>query len=460
MKMENVLPENYDIFLARPYYHTHLITPVLGIGYIASSLKAQGFKVKIIDGINLGISNEEIAKAIPEKSIVGLTLLSAFLDEARDLINLLKKKNCVTIVGGPHAICLPEHTLEYTGCDYVLIGEGEIVMAELLKEIKKGNFWPDIKGVYHKKSQTITKAPLIENLDSLPFPDWEQMDPRQVKKAPHGGVVKNFPVGVIMTTRGCPYGCTFCASPYIWERKIRYRSPENVLDEMEYLIKNFGVKEIHFEDDNLTLKRSHAEGICRGIIKRGLKISWATPNGIRADFVDRELLLLMKESGYYAATFGVESADPQILINIKKSEKLEAITKAINIASSLGLMTQGFFILGLPGETMETARRTIDYAKNSRLDKAQFLILELLPGSEIYEKYINEQGKKYDSSFRGYTRASLSICELTPEQLKKLQGEAFREFFRSPRRIIKMLRHIRPSQLGFVFKRLKDFIFT
>ena len=447
----------FDIYLVRPSYHTHLITPVLGLGYIASSLKAAGFTAKIIDGVNMGISNEQIVRNIPPKSLVGIMTLSAYFQEAAELAKLLKDKDCVIIVGGPHATCLPKHALENTVCDYVIVGEGEQIVVQLIQSLKKQNEWPDIQGVYHRHSKTVSKAPQINNLDEIPFPDWEQMNPNLILKAPHGGIAKNYPIGVIMTTRGCPFGCTFCASSKIWDNKIRFRSPQNVLDEIEYLIAKFGVKEIHFEDDNLTLTRSHIEEICRGIIERNLKISWATPNGIRADKIDRELLTLMKKSGCYAVAFGIESANPEILHNIKKSESIETITQAIDIAHELGLITQGFFIFGLPGETLGSARHTINYANQSKLDKAQFLILEILPGSEIYNHYATGHQEKYDDSFKGYNECTVSICELTPQQLKELQTTAFRTFFFNPSRIMTMLSNLRLSQLKFVFMRIKDF---
>ncbi|MFZ2658258.1 MAG: radical SAM protein [Victivallales bacterium] len=450
----------YDIYLIRPNYKTHLITPILGIGYLSSYLKSKGYKPKIIDGVNLNIDNSEIAEMIPAGSIVGISILSAYFNEAKNLSDILKRKKCLVIAGGPHVTCLPQYTFENCNCDYVVVGEGELVLCKLLESIHQNNNYPEIQGLYHKLSKQITKSEHIYNLDMLPFPDWEQMNPNYIRKAPHGAVAKHFPVGVITTTRGCPYQCTFCASPVIWDKKIRFRSPENVLDEIEYLVKSFGVKEIHFEDDNLTLKREHVEKISKGIIERGIKISWATPNGIRADKVDRDLLQLMKQSGCYSVAFGIESANTQVLKLAKKSESIDDITKAIDIASSLRLITQGFFIYGLPGETSESAHETMNYAVNSNLDKAQFLILDILPGTEIWRTSKKGIVKETDFDHDSFSECSLSVCRLTPDELKAMQSKSFIRFFFSRKRIIKILFLIKFSQITFILQRILEFVST
>ncbi|OGX15648.1 MAG: hypothetical protein A2166_02640, partial [Omnitrophica WOR_2 bacterium RBG_13_41_10] len=373
------------IVLARPNYNSHLITPPLGLGYLVAYLESKGRQVKIIDGLNLGYSNDLIVDHCKDAEIVGIYCLSAYFFEVIDLTKRLKEKNKIVIIGGPHASVLPELTLKETGADFIVVGEGEVTLLELISAIENNASSEAIPGVFSLKTKNFIKREFIQDLDTLPYPDWKQLDPRRYKKAPHGGLVKKFPVAPIITTRGCPYECTFCASPKLWERSIRYRSPENIVSEIVYLVKNFGVKEIHFEDDNLTLKKEHAEKICRLLIEAKLKISWAAPNGIRADTVTEELLDLMKKSGCYFLAFGIESGNQGILNKIRKKTKLETIEKAISIANKKGIVTQGFFIFGLPGETKDSIRETIDFAKRIKLDKAQFLLLDVLPGSQLWE---------------------------------------------------------------------------
>lgn len=349
------------IALVRPKYKTHLITPPLGIGYISSYLKSKDWDVKIIDGLNLNLDNNQIVERCRDCQVVGISCLTDFYNETIDLSKKLKASGKIVVLGNVHPSVLPEDSLRDTGADYVIVGEGEISFEQLLQNLKEQKKEP-IPGVCFLGQKNFQPRELNYQLDDLPFPDWENMDPRTYCKAPHGALIKNFPVAPVVTTRGCPYTCKFCASPKFWGGKLRFRSPENVITEIEYLVNNFGVKEIHFEDDNMTFDRDHVIKICNLILERKIKISWATPNGIRADRVDMDLLKLMKKSGCYYVVFGIESGNQEILNNINKNETLDDVEKAVNMASKIGLLTQGFFILGLPGETEETVKNSIDFA--------------------------------------------------------------------------------------------------
>jgi len=371
---------------------------------------------------------------------------------------MLKETGLRVIIGGVHPTFLPQETLAESGCDYVVLGEGEIALLKLLQN----NFQSDsIAGVYSIKDfedskPVIKKGKKIENLDDIPFPDWEQLNPNLYPKAPHGAIVKNFPVAPVITTRGCPYECTFCASPSFYDRKIRFRSPENVIQEIKYLVDQFGIREIHFEDDNLTIRRGHIDKICELIITTGIEISWACPNGIRADKVDADLISKMKESGCYYFAYGVESADQQILSNIKKQVKIETIEKSIDLASKAGISCQGFFIFGLPGETEETLNKSIHFAKRSKLARAQFLILDVLPGSELWDTLKGKFVPNWDK--KSYKEPEWLPGELTDKLLMNAQSKAFREFyFKSPLRFLKLALSIKPSQIRFLIHRLLDY---
>lgn len=443
------------VALTRPNYHSHLITPQLGIGYISSYLKSKGVESFIVDGLNHGLDNPEIVRRCAEADVVGINCLSDYYPAVADLSRELKAAGKTVVIGGAHASVLPEDTLEGTGADYVVVGEGEEAMYELVSAIEAGEDGGKVPGVMAAGGKGAGPREFIKDLDTLPFPDWDEMDPRTYKKAPHGGFVKRFPVAPVTSTRGCPYTCTFCASPKVWGRRIRYRSPENVVDEIEYLVNNFGVREIHFEDDNLTLKRSHVEGICELILERNIKVSWATPNGIRVDTITPELLKLMKRSGCYFIAFGIESGNESILRNINKETDLATITRAVHMAHREGMLTQGFFIFGLPGETEQTIQTTVDYAKSIPLDKAQFLILDVLPGSKIW----SDVKDKFTSDFstRSYQQATWVPEGLTAEALQNAPSKAFKSFFLRPRQVFTMLRYIKPSQFNFVVRRMADF---
>lgn len=309
----------HKIVLIRPNYYSHLITPPLGIGYMSGYLKNNGLDVEIIDGLNLNYSVKETVDQCHGAVLVGISCMSAYFSAVKELSKELKKRAFKVVIGGPHATALPDLTLQETQADYVAVGEGELSLLQLAQCTLNNDSCENIPGIFSNNNKKLRlKRPLIKELDSLPYPDWKSIDPRIYKKAPHGGLVKSFPVAPLTSTRGCPFECTFCASPVLWNRTIRYRSPENVVDEIEYLVKEFNVREVHFEDDNLTLKKEHIEGICNLILKRKIKINWATPNGVRVDTLDLELLKLMKKSGCYFIAFGIESGNQGILDQAKK----------------------------------------------------------------------------------------------------------------------------------------------
>lgn len=443
------------IALIRPYYHTHLITPQLGLGYLSSYLRSKDISTTIIDGLNEELPLARIAERCKDYKVVGITCLTDYFQEVVWLSRLLKNQNQTVIVGGPHATALPRMTLEDTGADYVIVGEGEETLYELLKFIEDGHQICRVPGVVAAGNDFFVSRNLIENIDDIPFPDWELMDPRGYQKAPHGAFIKQFPVAPIISTRGCPFSCTFCASPLIWGKKIRFRSPENIVDEIEYLVAKFGVREIHFEDDNLTLKRSHITAVCEQILARNIRISWAAPNGVRADTLDRELLTLMQKSGCYFLAFGLESGSQNILNNVRKDVELETLRNAISQAGELGIITQGFFIFGLPGETEATIKETINFSKNSNLDRAQFLLLDVLPGSQLWTDLKGE----FDVNFnrRSYQEVMWTPPGVDREVLSQAPVKAFRSFFFRPKQFFKLIRYMRPSQIKFIIRRVKDF---
>lgn len=434
-----------NIALLRPNYHSHLITPPLGIGYLSSFLKSKNHNVRIIDGLNLELSNEHIADLCSDVHVACISILSSYLIQAADLSRRLKRAGKIVVIGGPHVTALPEDALVKTGADYAICGEGEMALADLIDDINCS-----------RRGDSVRKADLIPDLDVLPFPDWRGMDPRTYKKAPHGGLIKNFPVAPVTTSRGCPYECTFCASPALWGREIRFRSAHNTVDEITMLAKYFNVKEVHFEDDNLTLKKEHISKICELLIERRLGIGWATPNGVRADSLDREMLKLMKRSGCYYVAFGVESANAQILKNIKKRASLESIQRAVTLANQEGIITQGFFIFGLPGETTKTIRETIDFAKKSGLKRAQFLILDVLPGSELWEELKGVMSVDHIKG-RSYQDVTWLPQGLKKEDLINAQSSAFKEFFFRPAQLFSLLRFFKISQIPFIVKRVSDY---
>lgn len=446
------------IVLIVPNFDTYVICPQLGVMYLSSYLKKHGYEVKIIDALRDNLSYEQILNIVEKENPTGIGIhcLSSFVKQVRDLTKLLKNKNYKVFIGGVHPTFSPYTTLEETGADFVICGEGEIPLLKLADNNFINN---SIQGVYSlsdlrdndtlQDGSPILKGEIIENLDEIPFPDWEQCPPNSYPHAPHAISAKNFPIGIVTTSRGCPFRCTFCSSHNFY-KGVRFRSVENVIAEIKYLKENFHIKELQFIDDNLTLKRDYAIEICNRIIEEKINIDWSPINGIRADAFDEELAIKMKESGCYLVDFGIEAVNSQILKNIKKGETIETITKAIECSNKVGLTTIGNFIFGLPGDTKETIEEAINYAVNSKLDRAGFFALNVLPGSDIANE-LKKQGKEIKVSAL-FSTPSVLVSELSAEEIQKLIQKAYWKFYFRPRIMFDMIKSIPPRQYKYLFK--------
>ena len=440
------------ILLVNPNYRTvykyvekeaTMIQPPLGLAYIAAVLRENSFDTRILDlaalDLDLEGAKNEISNIKP--NIIGITATTNTIGEAYKIAEAVKSKNNVVVVGGPHTSILPEKTLkECKFIDIVVMGEGEYTMLE----IASGNSLKNIGGIAYRVKENIfvnkKRAPILD-LDKLPFPAWDLLP---IDKYWSPGVRK-YPFATIVTSRGCPYGCNFCVNYTVHGKKFRARSPENVVAEIDMLVKTYAIRELNILDDNFTLDPERVEAICNELIGRNYDLIWKTGNGIRADRVDRGLLERMKNAGCYLVAFGIESGDAKILKIINKGETLEQIENAIRWSKDVGLVTEGFFMLGNEGENEDTIRATIDFAKRLDLDIAQFQVYIPLPGSSYYEKIKNE-GEIFAKSwadFNAFGKPVFRHGELTPELMERMQKIAYREYYFRPRMILKKLREIR-----------------
>jgi radical SAM superfamily enzyme YgiQ (UPF0313 family) len=465
--MEEKLCMDKQIALIRPNYVSNYISPQLGLGYLSSWLKKHyssrvlgGGGVIIIDALKENLPNSAILEIMNKRgiNIAGITCLSFYYSEVVELSRFLKKHGVKVVIGGVHPTFMPYQTLVDSRADYVVCGEGEIALLKLLESDMDGS--ENIQGVYSlnnlKDSATFCqKAEIVHNLDDLPYPDWEQMKPGDFPMAPHGVIVNKFPIGAIMSSRGCPHLCKFCSSPNFYQKKVRFRSPENVLDEMLYLKEKFGVKEFQFSDDNLTMYRAHIEKICNLMLEKGINTVWSCPNGIRADAIDDELIKLMHKTGCYYTGLGIESANNHILHNINKKESIETIKNAIDIITRNGVECGGFFIFGLPGETKMTLENTINFALQNNLSRAAFTFLSISPGCEFWD----EMEKKVEAPFsnKKFHEADYIPEGLTKDYLCKAVSTAHRRFYFRPKIIFKLIKYFKFSQLKYLFHRFMDY---
>ncbi|MDD5650162.1 MAG: radical SAM protein, partial [Candidatus Nanoarchaeia archaeon] len=339
----------------------------MGLLYLAAILKKNNIDVEILDAEGENLEVKEVIQKIKEikPNLIGLTAATAAISKTILLATKIKEelKDIKVIIGGPHVTALPKETLENTIFDLGMIGEAEYTFLELVQALRDGKEYKKIKSlVYRDKNNKVVINPrreLIENLDELPLPAWELLKDFNIY-TPQLTAYRKKPVGTIISSRGCPFQCIFC-DRNIFGNKFRARSAKNVLEEVDYLIKNYKVKEIKFIDDTFTINKQRVLDICKLLMERKYNLIWSC--SIRADTVDKELLTTMKKAGCWFVSLGVESGNEKVLRDIKKNLTKDQIRNACKLAKEAGLKTRGFFIIGHPTDTKETIRETIDFAK-------------------------------------------------------------------------------------------------
>lgn len=294
------------------------------------------------------------------------------------------------VFGGPHATYLPYETLVKQCVDIVICGEGEGALVELAQRLEKGETLDGVKGVLYKDNDGQIKdngsRPLIDDLDSILFPAYQLMDMEQYYPSVNSKFT-NKGFASIITSRGCPHRCTFC-SHKMFGSKIRFRSVKNVVDEIELLTRKYRIGEFIFLDDTFTVDAKRVMAICDMISNRGLNITWTC--NFRANNASVELYSIMRRAGCNGIHIGVESASQVVLNTMKKDISLEQIRNAVRLAKKhIGHVVCGF-IFGMPGDTMERAKRTIEFAKELNPDYATFTIATPIPGSELFEEALKK----------------------------------------------------------------------
>jgi anaerobic magnesium-protoporphyrin IX monomethyl ester cyclase len=430
----------------------------LDIAYVAALLEKQ-HKVHIIDAPNegwrileeidgtkyrQGLTNKEIADRIRQWSpdVVGIAIpFSGWCEPAYEVASIAKSidKDIITVLEGLHASARPADCLAHPYIDFVVMGEPEQTMFELMDVLEQGNMvagLKKVKGIGFK----INGAPIItpprpelQDLDSLPFPARHLLPMgtyfAAVKENPLRGEISK-PWTVMITSRGCPNNCIFCSIHIVYGKKWRSRSPENVVDEIEQLVHTYNIKQIDFNDDNMTLNKKRMEAICDLIVKRGLDIEWFIPTGVRADTLDENLLTKMKASGCKKLRVAPESGVQRIVDQvIKKNLNLKEVEKAVVLCKKVGIKVGCFFIIGFIGETKGDIEETINFAyKLKRLgaDSCIFSIATPLYGTELYEQA--ERGGFLRGCFSDEALSAaeplIETPEFTADELRELCARA------------------------------------
>jgi anaerobic magnesium-protoporphyrin IX monomethyl ester cyclase len=434
----------------------------IGLMYLAAVLDKAGYQVEILDAfmadcapqkngdaISVGMPYNQIKEEIQKRKpdIVGIAgPFSCQIENSLIISDLTKQVDpkILTVVGGPHVTTVPQGFLEEAkNVDLAVVGEGEYAMLEIAQYFEGKKQLKDIKGIAYRQDGNVVvnqPRPFIENLDELPYPAYHLVDMEQYLSNKKIGY-RSFQDRAIsmITSRGCPFNCCFCAVHLHMGQGFRAHSASYVLNHIQYVVDNFKVKNIFFEDDNLTLDLKRFEDICDGIIERKIKIGWETPNGVRADCLNLNLLRKMKQSGCNSVFVGVESGDQQILDNvICKSLDLNRVVEFAKNSKDIGLKTGAFYIIGFPGETKANMQRTVDFALVLKRDYDVGMHLFMATPSYGTRLYAECKAKGYlqeDLSWNSFAQARqpkgmplITTNEFTPQEVKEIAAKALAEY--------------------------------
>jgi len=422
--------------------------PSIGLLGMAAILRKEGFPVSVVDAPARGISYSETLKlAIAgNPQAVGMTAFTPSVFNAAKMACMLKQAvpGLPIALGGPHAAAVPLETLEMFDCfDAIAMGEGEPIISRLLETLAGRGDLSGIPGLMFKaggKAVRTGPAEMVKDMDALPFPAWDLAPgfPHAYRPAAH--THRRLPSATMFTTRGCPEQCRFCDRS-VFGNTIRGFSAEYVVNQMEVLHRDWGVRDIIIYDDIFPLLKPRLLKICGLIRSRGLDLTWSCNS--RVNFADPEALSAMKSAGCWQIGYGIESGDQGILDIIGKRIKLEQVERAVRLTEEAGIRAKGFFIIGHPGETLASIRATIDFAKGLKLSDYQTCFFTPFPGTDIHR-----EADKYGAIVATWDKMNLLApafipSGLTADDLEKWAARSYREFYLRPRIVWRYLSGIR-----------------
>jgi anaerobic magnesium-protoporphyrin IX monomethyl ester cyclase len=420
------------------------------LSYIVAVLEEAGLEVGFIDGVmeEMSISDfsEALAKMRPDLVVIECSTPSIYHDLESAKAAKESVEGTFVVLIGSHATFFHEQILEENPfVDAVCRGEAEMTIKELALCIAAGGDVSSVEGLTYRDGEEVRvnpPRPLIEDLDALPFPARHIVRHEGYRAAIYSG---DRPTAMV-SSRGCPYHCVYCLWPEtLYGHKFRARSAVNVVDEMEHVVKDYGVDEIYFDDDCLTLNKKRVLEMCRLLLERGVEVGWIVQ--ARVDSVDREMLAAMKEAGCHYILFGVESGSPKMLEIMKKRITLDRARQAFKDCRELGIKTQAFFLFGVPGETEETVEETIQFASEIGADSTQFAIAIPHPGTELYQTCMDHGWLVFDNWEDFAAENSLiETEELTRQDVERARIKAYRRYYFRLGFVAKSLLRVRSLQ--------------
>ncbi|MEG3224527.1 MAG: B12-binding domain-containing radical SAM protein [Methanobacteriales archaeon Met13] len=435
------------------YKFIGLVAPPLGIAYIGAVLESGGFEVEIIDGAALEMNWESLEQAINKAApqVIAITALTPTINQALETAKLAKKTcpDAMVIMGGYHPSFNYSEILEKEYVDLVVMGEGEYTMLELVQTLEDEGDLKKVRGIAYDEVKTFPR-PVTADLDELPFPA------RHLLPMDHYKILDmKLHTATMISGRGCPMQCSFCASAALHGRKLRLRSPENVVDEMEYLVEHHHAGMIAFMDDTFTLNPTRVEQICEGIMKRDIDVYWGCT--ARADTLSNNMLQKMSDSGCITMFLGVESADQQQLDRVNKQMTIEKIRRAFTLSRKHNIRTIASVVLGMPGDTRDSIGRTIKFVRELNPSYALFSLATPYPGTRFYKESVENNLIKV-KDWSKYTLLSpvLETVDCSIDELKNMQKKAFRQFYLRPTYVLRQLRMDGPIILKTIAALMKE----
>jgi radical SAM superfamily enzyme YgiQ (UPF0313 family) len=434
------------------------MAPPMGLMYLSAVLKQHGHRVKIIDTrLNLQTPQQLARQARafgPDIIGLGAILLESAI--FHQYTAALKKAvpGAPIVAGGPYGSTDPDAVLKDPAVVCAVMGEGEATFLELVRAMESGEAWDLLPGLAVRRGGLVALNPdrdYIQDLDAMPFPDWDAVDMAGYARAHRFSNLAPGPYMTVFTSRSCPYHCVYCHK--IFGKKFRARSPESILAELRILHDRYGIRDIEILDDCFNLDRDRAMEICERIIQSRMSLRLSFPNGVRGDRLDAELIARLKAAGVRQMSIAIETTSPRLQKLIRKNLDLGKARRAIRDAVAAGIFCHGFFMLGFPTETRREMQKTIDFAVRSPLHTASFFVVKAVPGTELH-KIALEHGdlkKAYKSVDFAYTSMAYTCSELDHKQLQAMYRKAYAQFFFKPSRIVRIWRNI-PDKSHFMEK--------
>jgi len=427
----------------------------LNLGYLAAYLRKtdpdQVMGILDSEGADYDFDETERRIAQFRPDVVAMTMPTPAYVHVLEVARRVKKlgQEIQVVVGGPHPSAFPQDCVAEDYIDYAILGEGEVSFSALVHVLEHGGGMETIGGLaYRDATGTIRSNPrgqLVQDMDEIPFPARDLM-PLDAYYPPSTKSTGEGMPGNMITARGCPYQCTYCETQVVWTRKFRFRSPENVVDEIQECVERYGIRQFNFHDDIFPMRKDRTIGICQEIQRRKLDITWVCMS--RVNFVWDDVMTEMKKAGCRKIMFGLESGDNEVLKIMKKEATIEQAREAFKICRRVGISTMGSFMFGNIGETEETIRATIDFAKELNPDTVAFFVTVPYPGTEMFREasrlgYIRPDVTWADFAVVGKSRAPMELPGLPSNRVRELQAQALKEFYLRPAYILRQALNIR-----------------